>query len=76
MFGGPWVPNEIWEEVVRLRVRAEALPLPAHPILLGVILPELRSLGGGEKMVTKWLLGGGGDITHILTGGTKNSSLK
>jgi len=29
-----------------------------------VVLPELGSLGGGEKMVTNWLLGGGGDITQ------------
>jgi hypothetical protein len=45
-------------------VRAEALPLLAPPILLGVVLPELESLGGGEKMVTNWLLRGGGDVTQ------------
>jgi hypothetical protein len=41
-------------------VRAEALPLLAPPTLLGVVLPELGSLGVCEKMVTNRLLGGGG----------------
>jgi hypothetical protein len=63
VFGGHWVSNEIWEDALLPTVRAEALPLLAPPILLGVVLPELGSLGGGEKMVTNWLLGGGGDIT-------------
>jgi len=52
------------EVALLLTVRAEALPLLAPPILLGVVLPELGSLGGGEKMVTNWLLGGGGNITE------------
>jgi len=58
VFGGHWVSNEIWEDALLPTVRAEALPLLAPPILLGVVLPELGSLGGGEKMVTNWLLGG------------------
>jgi len=60
MFGGPWVSKEIWSEVLLPTDRAEALPLLAPTILLGVVLPELGSLGGGERMVTNWLLGGGG----------------
>ena len=52
--------KEMWEVALLPTVRAEALPLLAPPILLGVVLPELGSLGGGEKMVTNWLLGGGG----------------
>jgi hypothetical protein len=66
MFGGPWVSNEMLEVALLPTVRAEALPLLAPPILLGVVLPELGSLGGGEKIVTNWLLGGGGDITQRL----------
>jgi hypothetical protein len=58
------VSNEILEEVFDPTVRAEALLLLAPPILLGVVLPELGPLGGGEKKVTNWLLGGGGNITE------------
>ena len=57
----------MWEEVLLPTVRAEALPLLAPPILLGVVLPELGSLGGGEKMFTNWLLDGGGDITNCAS---------
>ncbi len=39
-------------------VRAEALPLPAPPTLLGVVVPECVSLGFGEKMFTNWCVGG------------------
>jgi hypothetical protein len=68
MFGGPWVSKEMLEVALLPTVRAEALPLLAPPILLGVVLPKLGSLGGGcEKMVTNWLLGGGGDITQSAT---------
>jgi len=49
------------------KVRAEALPLLAPPTPLGVVLPELGSLGFGEKMVTNWLLGGGGDTMQSMT---------
>ena len=62
VFGGAWVSKEMLEVALLPTVRAEALPLLAPPILLGVVLPELGSLGGGEKMVTNWLLVGGGDI--------------
>jgi hypothetical protein len=67
VFGGTWVSKEMWEEALVSTVRAEALPLLAPPILLGVVLPELGSLGGGEKMFTNWLLRGGGDITDCAS---------
>jgi len=47
MFGGPWVSKEMLEVALLPTVRAEALPLLAPPILLGVVLPKLGSLGGG-----------------------------
>jgi hypothetical protein len=50
MFGGPWVSKEMLEVALLPTVRAEALPLLAPPILLGVVLPELRSLG----VVRRW----------------------
>jgi len=31
-----------------------------------VVLPELRALGIGEKMVTNWFLGGGGDMMQSM----------
>jgi len=67
VFGGNWVSKEMLEVAVLPTVRAEALPLLAPPILLGVVLPELGSLGGGEKMFTNWLLRGGGDITDCAS---------
>jgi len=67
VFGGAWVSKEMLEVALLPTVRAEALPLLAPPILLGVVLPELGSLGGGEKMVTNWLLGGGGDIANCAS---------
>jgi len=48
-------------------VKAEALPLLAPPTLLGVLLPECGSLGFGEKRVTHWLVGGGGDMVESAT---------
>jgi hypothetical protein len=57
----------VWMTMGLPTVRAEVLPLLAPPILLGVVLPELGSLGGGEKMVTNWFLGGGGNITQSVT---------
>jgi hypothetical protein len=67
VFGGPWVSKEMLEVALLPTVRAEALPLLAPPILLGVVLPELGSLGGGENMFTNWLLVGGGDIRNCAS---------
>jgi hypothetical protein len=42
------VSKELLEVALLPTVRAEALPLLAPPILLGVVLPGLGSLGGWE----------------------------
>jgi hypothetical protein len=39
------VSKEKLEVALLSTVRAEALPLPAPPTLLGVVLPECESLG-------------------------------
>jgi hypothetical protein len=49
--------KETLEVALLSTVRAEALPLPAPPTLLGVVLPECVSLGLGEKMFTNWCVG-------------------
>jgi hypothetical protein len=54
--------KDMLEVALLSTVRAEALPLPAPPTLLGVVLPECVSLRLGEKMFTNWRVGG--DITQ------------